>query len=427
MTNRHSVRFLLAASVAAFVASSASAQEAPAFRIGIVTFLSGAAAGPFGIPAKNAADLFAEAANKGALPAPYAAKGFGGRAIELVTIDEAGGATKQVSEFQNLVEQQKVDAVVGYISSGDCVAVAPAAEQMKKLLLLFDCGTPRIFEEGSYKYVFRPVGHAAMDNVAAAIYVNATNKDFKKYAGINQNYAWGQDSWNDFEATLKAIRPQAVVVSSQMPKLGAGQYNAEISAILAAEPEVLHSSFWGGDLEGLVLQGAPRNLFKTMNVVLTAGETATHRQAQQIPDGTIIGARGPNAIFAPENAYNTWLRAAYSAKFNALPSYPSYHMVQSLLALKFAYEKAKGGDTNKAPTTDEIAGALRGTTFEGPSGTVKMSLGGGQQAIQGTAYGRTKLVDGKTTVVDVRRFAAEEVNPPDGVKTSEWIKTLKVK
>lgn len=427
MPARRPVKSLLAASLLALCAGTALAQDAAPFRIGIVTFLSGAAAGPFGIPAKNAADLFAEAVNKGGLPAPYGAKGFGGRAIELVTIDEAGGTTKQVSEFQNLVEQQKVDAVVGYISSGDCVAVAPTAEQMKKLLLMFDCGTPRIFEEGKYSYVFRTVGHATMDNVAAALYVNGVNKGFKKYAGINQNYAWGQDSWSDFEETLKAIRPGVTLSTSQMPKLGAGQYNAEISAVLASEPEVLHSSFWGGDLEGLVLQGAPRNLFKQMNVILTAGETATHRQAQQIPDGTIIGARGPNAIFAPDNAYNSWFRTAYSAKFNGLPSYPSYHMIQSLLALKFAYEKAQGGDAKKAPGTEEIAAALKGATFEGPSGTVKMSLGNGQQAVQGTAYGRTKLVDGKTTVVDVRRFAPEEVNPPEGVKAADWIKTLKAK
>ena len=62
---------------------------------------------------------------------------------------------------------------------------------------------------------------------------------------------------------------------------------------------MVHSSFWGGDLEALILQGAPRNLFKNATVILTAGETATHRQAGQLPDGTIIGARGPNGVLRP--------------------------------------------------------------------------------------------------------------------------------
>lgn len=75
----------------------ASAQEAKPIKIGIVTFLSGAAAGPFGIPARNAAELFAAEANAGKLPAPYSTMGIGGRPVELVVIDEAGGTTKQVS------------------------------------------------------------------------------------------------------------------------------------------------------------------------------------------------------------------------------------------------------------------------------------------------------------------------------------------
>ena len=81
----------VAASLFALAASTpAHAQEQKPIKVGIVTFLSGAAAGPFGIPARNAAELFAAEANAGKLPAPYVAKGIGGRAVELVVIDEAG-------------------------------------------------------------------------------------------------------------------------------------------------------------------------------------------------------------------------------------------------------------------------------------------------------------------------------------------------
>lgn len=414
----------VAASLFALAASTpVQGQEPKPIKVGIVTFLSGAAAGPFGIPARNAAELFAAEANAGKLPAPYVAKGIGGRAVELVVIDEAGGTTKQVSEFRNLAEQQGVDMVVGYISSGDCLAIAPVAEELKKITLFFDCGTPRIFEDTNYKYVFRPVGHAVMDNVAAAMYIAETRPNLKKYAGINQNYAWGQDSWNDFEHSFKALKPDAQLMTSQMPKLGAGQYNAEISALLSSGAEIIHSSFWGGDLEGLILQGSPRNLFKNATVILTAGETATHRQAGQIPDGTVIGARGPNGIFAPDNNFNKWLRANYEAKFKGAPSYPSYHMVQTLLAAKAAYEKAQGGNASKVPTADEISATLTGLAFDGPSGTVKMALSKGHQAVQETVYATAKQTGGKLTFADVRRYPAEKVNPPEGAKSEEWIKS----
>jgi branched-chain amino acid transport system substrate-binding protein len=52
-----------------------------------------------------------------------------------------------------------------------------------------------------------------------------------------------------------------------------------------------------------------------------------------------------------------------------------------------------------------------------------MALGNGHQAIQDTAYGTTKLVGGQPTLVNVKYFPAEKVNPPEGVKSEEWIKS----
>ena len=154
--------------LAALWCGVAAAQQP--LKIGIVTFLSGPAAGPFGVPARNSAEVMTESLNAGRLPAPYATKGFGGAALEITFVDEAGPSTKQVADFRNLA--QRVDLVIGYISSGNCLAVAPVAEELKKLTVFFDCGTPRIFEDAAYKYVFRTQATATMDSVGAALYVN---------------------------------------------------------------------------------------------------------------------------------------------------------------------------------------------------------------------------------------------------------------
>src|SRR6266446_7989191 len=105
------------------LAASASAQES--FKLGIVTFLSGPAADSFGVPARNGAQFVIDQLNKGSAPSPYEKVGFGGIKIEPVIIDENGGATKQVQELRNLYQRDNVDAVIGYIGSGDCLAVAP--------------------------------------------------------------------------------------------------------------------------------------------------------------------------------------------------------------------------------------------------------------------------------------------------------------
>jgi branched-chain amino acid transport system substrate-binding protein len=402
--------------------AQAPAASEPPFKLGVVTFLSGAAAGPFGVPARNGAEVLVEALNAAKGPGAYAKKGLGGRPIELVFIDEAGGTTKQVSEYRDIVQRQNVDAVIGYISSGDCLAVAPVAEELKKLTILFDCGTPRIFEDGSFKYLFRTTSTSTMDNVAAALYVTESLPHTKKIAGINQNYAWGQDSWGDFEAAMKVLKPGVEVTTSQMPKLGAGQYGAEISALMAGSPDVIHSSFWGGDLDAFVLQAVPRGALKKSTAVLTCGETATHKLAGQIPDGTIIGARGPHGAYAPDNELNKWFRTIYQDRFVLSPNYPAYHMAQAILGLKTAYEKAQGGGAT-APSQDQVIAAFEGSSFETPSGTIKMALGKGHQAVEETVYGRAKTVGGKLTFVNVKRYPADKVNPPEGVKSADWIKT----
>ncbi len=414
---------LLASLIAGVVVSGAHAQApAPAeVKIGVVTFLSGPVAAPFGVPARNAAEVLIEQFNAGTAPAPYNKKGFGGAPVKMVLIDEAGSPTSVVTEYRNLVQREKVDMVVGYVSSGNCLAVAPVAEELKAVTMFFDCGTPRIFEEAPKNYVFRAVNHATADSVGAALYLKATKPGIKTYAGINQNYAWGQDSWNDFDATMKLFYPNATVTTSQMPKLFAGQYSSEISALMSNKAEVIHTSFYGGDLEAFILQSVPRGLNKQSQVLMTAGEPAMFRLANKIPDGTIIGARGPYGVLAPKSALNDWYRNVFMDRYNTPPNYTSYQMTHSIMAAKLAYEKAMDANGGKKPTAEQLAAAIKGMTYEGPGGVHKFALNNGHQAISETAYGKTKLVGGKMTIVDIKRFPAEQVMPPDGVKSSDWI------
>lgn len=402
---------------------SAWAQDGPTLRVGVVTFLSGPAAGPFGVPARNAAELVIESLNAGSMPPPYDSEGIAGARIVPVIIDEAGGTAQQVAEFRNLVERQNVDLVIGYISSGDCLAVAPVAEELQTLTVLFDCGTPRIFEDDEYRYVFRTGPTATKDNVAAARYLLELQPDVTTIAGINQNYAWGQDSWEDFKAAMQALNPDVEIASEQFPQLMAGSYGAEISALALSGADVIHSSFWGGDLEAFVLQGAARGLFEQSQAVLTTGETAMFRLGQQMPDGIIIGGRGPHGVFAPESELNSWFRQQYHERFGTWPTYPSYKMTMAILGVKSAFEKAAGEDGGELPGIDQVIEAFEYLEFDSPSGLVSMAIGKGHQAIQETAYGLYQFdrEKGEATVTDVKRYPAACVNPPEDIKSLEWI------
>src|SRR5581483_12323718 len=118
---------LAAAALAPIAVAQAQAPAAPApatVKLGIVSFLTGPAAAPFGIPGRNGAEIVIEEMNAGKVPG-FDKVGLGGNKIEAKYVDEAGSAQNVVTEFRNLVQRDNVDTVVGYVSSGSCLAVTP--------------------------------------------------------------------------------------------------------------------------------------------------------------------------------------------------------------------------------------------------------------------------------------------------------------
>ena len=391
-------------------------------KVGIVSFLSGQAAQSFGVPAVNGGKVLIEKFNAGEAPAPYNKAGMGGLAIEPVIIDEAGGATVQVQEFRNLVQRENVDVVVGYVSSGDCLAIAPVAEELKQFTILYDCGTPRVFEERDYQYVFRTAAHATQDNVGLARYLKQAGVEVNTFAGINQDYAWGQDSWADFTAAMGQIFPDAKVAAALFPAFGAGQYGTEISALMQAQPDVVHSSLWGGDLQAFVLQALPRGLFQRSQAALSAADHVLPPLGGNMPEGVVIGARGSYGYLAPESELNSWWRKTYEDEYDVIPVQAPYRMAQALFGLKVAVEKAMDANGGTKPTDEQLAEAMTNLSWESPGGLIEMVNGKGHQAIQPIAFGRTVKKDGDVVIDDIIRFDARCVNPPADMKGLDWIK-----
>ncbi|AMD00719.1 ABC transporter substrate-binding protein [Halomonas chromatireducens] len=419
-------RTLLSTTTAAAIASvgmlgvSATVQAEETFKVGLVTFLSGGASGPFGVPAAQAAETVIKAINAGELPPPYDTPGVNGLRLESVVVDEAGGPTQQVEEYRNLVQRQNVNAVIGYISSGDCLAVGPVAEELRTFTIAFDCGTPRMFEElDNPTYFFRTGLDAVADNVGAARYLLDLHPDVTRIAGIQQNYAWGQDSWLDFTLSMEQLMPDAEMVNNQTPQLFSGSYGSEISALQPRRPEIVHSSMWGGDMESFVSQANSRGLLGQATAILTTGESGLHRFQGQAPNGTILGGRGPFGAFMPENALSEWFNEAYEAEHGTKPSYPSSKMAQAILALKFA---ADNSGADGVPTSEQLASTLKGAEFESVSGTVRMALADGHQAMQDMLYGEYHYTPGEGAELrNVRSYRGECVSAPDGQNAQEWI------
>jgi branched-chain amino acid transport system substrate-binding protein len=428
--NRFAIGSGLGALLVGAVAFGATTVSAQVVKMAVPSFLTGAAAPAFGIPAKNGAELIVRGINSGELPPPYNTKGFAGRQVKVIFYDESGGGTKQVTELRNKVQKVGVDLVVGYISSGTCAAITRVAEELKVLTIQTTCGTPRVFEEldPNPKYVFRSMNHATGNNVSAARYVAKKLGDkVTGIVGINQNYAWGQDSWRDFQLAMAVLAPKVKKASKQQfPKLFSGQYGAEISSLLRAKQNLVHSSFWGGDLEAFIGQASARGLFKKKFFVFTVGETVAYRLGKKFPQGLMVGTRGPYGMYAVDNKspLNVWFQREYRKTYKEQPSQPGYQYAQGILAAKFAYDNAARANGGKFPTTEQVIKALEGATIPSIAGEVKMALSKGHQGVTEDLWGISVWDEkrGEPVVKDVMVFPASCIMPPNGVNSVEWLK-----
>jgi branched-chain amino acid transport system substrate-binding protein len=416
---------LLAIALAGFMAfvpaTAAPPAGAPAeLKVGFVDFLSGAAA-MFGASGKNAADWLVDKWNKEG--------GIRGVKVKLVVVDEAGGPDKQVTELRRLVLDEKVDAVVGYTSSANCLAIAPLAEELKILTVVHICGTRRLTEDRQLKYVFRTSNHQAADSVMAARYVLAAKPDVKTIAGANEDYAWGRDSWDDFKDAIIRLKPDVKVAAELWTKIQAGEYSAEISKLLAAKPDVIHSSFWGGGLVTFVKQAGPRGLFKDSLVFFSVGEQSLQDLKKDMPDGVIVAPRATPGYFLHPDPEKNPLQKEFvegiKARFARYPDYPMHRTYQAFSGLKAAYEKAIDQSGGRWPKTEDVIKAFEGLSWQTPYGPITMRPD--HQAIHGGLIGITKFNPkyGFPTLDRVIAVRAEEIMPPLGVKTPDWLKTLK--
>jgi branched-chain amino acid transport system substrate-binding protein len=102
----------------AFISILAQAQEP--IRIGTFLAVTGPAAAR-GAPEKKTLDLYVEKLN--------AAGGVLGRKLQLVSYDSAGDAEKARTFVKRLIEQDKVDVIVGGTTTGETMAVVALVEQ----------------------------------------------------------------------------------------------------------------------------------------------------------------------------------------------------------------------------------------------------------------------------------------------------------
>ncbi|MEE9567892.1 MAG: ABC transporter substrate-binding protein, partial [Candidatus Binatia bacterium] len=404
--------------------AAAAPKGAPAkMKVAFVDFLSGPGA-TFGIAGKWATSVIVSSYNKKG--------GIGGVPIEVIWVDEAKGTARVVTEFRRLVLDEKVDAIVGVTSSGNSLAIAPVADELKVLTIVHVAGTHQLQEKGRMgkgQYTFRTSNNQASDSVILARWVMANKPNVKSIAGIQPDYSWGRDCWGAFRIAMERLQPNIKIKAELWPKLFAGEFSAEISRLLATRADVIHTSLWGADLVTFTNQAIARGLFKQSTVLLSVGESIL-QLVPKVPDGTVALPRLTAGYFLDPDpktdpAQKEFVEAFYKESGNKqYPYYAAYRTQQAWAGLKAAYEKAID-ILGRWPTTEEVIKVFEGLSYEAIGGSIVMRED--HQAITGGVMGITKFSKkhGFPILVDRQRFSAGQVTPPLGVATLDWVRSLK--
>ncbi len=250
---------LLGACVAAVaalgVAGAADAQEKK-IKIGVIYDLTGPFAGGGSELQYTGAKIMLDHFSK---------TGVEGYKIEAVYADAQSKPDVAINEAVRLIEQEKVDMLLGFYSSAQCVPVAGRIEQLKKFMWITTCISSAVLDGKNYKYVFRPqasgdqFGMMTMDFIAqnSKAKLGKEPKDLR-VAIIHEDGAYGVDVAKGNEAGAK--KAGLNVVMKEGYAATAPDLSSLVTKLKRARPDVVFHTGYNPDITLLLRQAREQGL-----------------------------------------------------------------------------------------------------------------------------------------------------------------------
>jgi ABC-type branched-subunit amino acid transport system substrate-binding protein len=191
--------------------------------------------------------------------------GVEGYKIEPVYADAQSKPDVAINEAVRLVEQEKVDMLLGFYASAECVPAAAKIEQLKKFMWITTCISSAVLNDRHLHYVFRPqvsgnlYGIAATDMIAA--YAKSKfGKEPKdlRVAIVHEDGAYGVDVAKGDDAGSKKHGFQ--VVLNEGYSVTAPDLSALVTKLKRAKPDVIFHTGYNPDITLLLRQAREQGL-----------------------------------------------------------------------------------------------------------------------------------------------------------------------
>jgi branched-chain amino acid transport system substrate-binding protein len=210
---------------AAIIALSVSVALAGAsIKVGAILSVTGPAAF-LGAPEAKTLEMLAEEIN--------AKGGINGTKIELVIKDSGGSPEKAISFAKQLIEEEKVFAIIGPSTSGETMAIKNIAEEGKTILI--SCAAAEVIVNPVAKYVFKT---PQMDKHAVIkIFQQMKKMGISKIGVLSSNTGFGKAG----KEQIEKLAPEngISIVLSEVYDKAATDLTAEVTKLKAANVQAL--------------------------------------------------------------------------------------------------------------------------------------------------------------------------------------------
>jgi branched-chain amino acid transport system substrate-binding protein len=216
-------------------------------RIGLLMSMTGDTAN-FGISSSNAIRMAADDVNK--------AGGINGKQIELLLQDDRSDPTEAANITTRFVSQDNVHAIIGEVGSSRTLAAAPIAQNAKIPMLTPSSTNPDVTKKGNY--IFRSCFIDSVQGPAMAQFAASTLKAKRAALLIDRR--------NDYSTGLEKpitdvyTRLGGQIVITQSYQAGDQDFNAQITSIKGANPDVIFVPGYYGDVALIAKQARDKGL-----------------------------------------------------------------------------------------------------------------------------------------------------------------------
>jgi branched-chain amino acid transport system substrate-binding protein len=322
-----------------------------------------------------------------------------GRKIEIIRRDDAGAPDVAKRLAQELIVNDKVDILAGFVITPEALTVAPLSVQAKKFMVVMNAATSIITTRSPY--IVR--SSMTLPQNCEVLGTWAFRNGVKKAFTLVSDYAPGHDAEKSFQRAFKAAGGE--VVDSVRVPLANPDFSAFVQRAKDANADGIFIFVPGGSqpvalAKALVERGMDPNKIKIMG----QGELSDESALKSMGDAAVGIITAFHYDYTHDSAKNKAFVAAYNANFKRNPDFFSVGGYDGMHIIYEALKKTKG----KADS-DSLIEAAKHLKWESPRGPV--SIDPETRDIINTVYIRkVENAGGSVQNVEIEKF--ENVKDP---------------